>query len=47
MSPTADVTECHVSEVAQFLDLPGVVGEGTEEVVPPATQALVAVVTIL
>ena len=33
MAPTANVSERHISEVAQLLDLGGVVGEGTEEVV--------------
>ena len=47
MAPTANLSERHISEVAQPLDLGGVVGEGTEEVVPPAAQALVAVVAAL
>ena len=37
----------HFSEVAQLLDIAGVVGKGTEEVVPPATQALVSVIAAL
>jgi hypothetical protein len=38
VSPTTDVTERHVSEVAQFLDLDGVIREGTEEIGPQSRR---------
>jgi hypothetical protein len=47
VSPTMDMPEGYLSEVAQLLDLDGVVGERADEVVPPATQSLVPLVARL
>src|SRR2546421_2747421 len=45
--PTPDFCERDVPEVVQFLNFTGVVREDIEEVAPPATHSLVAVVAAL
>lgn len=47
MCRTPDLSQRHVPEVVQLVDLSGVIGENVEEVAPPPAHSLVAAVVAL